>query len=140
MTNAIDFFSTRLRFQIDPSDVSTAIGSGADLVLVDSRSRESWKQGHIPGAVHMPTAEIDRRAPNELDRAVPVATYCWGPGCNGATKAALELARLGFEVREMIGGFEYWAREGLAVETSNGIDSRTPDPLTVPVASLACGC
>ena len=46
-----------------------------------------------------------------------LVTYCWGPGCNGATKAALELARLGRPVREMIGGYEYWQREGHPVIT-----------------------
>jgi rhodanese-related sulfurtransferase len=41
-----------------------------------------------------------------------VVTYCWGPGCNGATRAALAFARLGYPVKEMIGGYEYWVREG----------------------------
>lgn len=139
MTNSIEFFTASLRFQTDVADVAAALKSG-DVVVVDSRSKESWDHGHIPGAVHMPTAEIHSRAPNELDPAGPVVTYCWGPGCNGATKAALELARLGFEVREMIGGFEYWAREGLPVGTSAGVGTRVADPLTVPVASAACGC
>jgi hypothetical protein len=35
----------------------------------------------------------------------------------------------------MIGGFEYWAREGLAVVTENGRTRRDADPLTAPVAS-----
>ena len=51
-----------------------------------------------------------------VDPAVPVVTYCWGPGCNGATKAALALSQLGYRVREMIGGIEYWIREGHPVE------------------------
>jgi len=44
-----------------------------------------------------------------------LVVYCWGPACNGATKAAAELAALGRPVKEMLGGFEYWAREGHAV-------------------------
>jgi hypothetical protein len=39
----------------------------------------------------------------------------------------------------MIGGFEYWAREGLPVETATGIERRTPDPLTAP-CGVACAC
>ena len=92
-------------------------------------------QGHVPGAVHLPGREIALRATGELDRSVPVVTYCWGPGCNGATRAALALALLGFRVREMIGGFEYWAREGLPVETAAGRHTPVADPLTV-----TCGC
>jgi rhodanese-related sulfurtransferase len=42
---------------------------------------------------------------------------CWGPGCNGATKAAVKLSMLGFPVKEMIGGMEYWEdRERYPVE------------------------
>ena len=68
-----------------------------------------------------------------------VVTYCWGPGCNGAHRAALKFARLGYPVKEMIGGFEYWAREGLPIETANGIHRRTLDSLTAPVG-VACAC
>jgi hypothetical protein len=32
--------------------------------------------------------------------------------------AALELARLGYPVKEMLGGFEYWVREGHRVKGS----------------------
>jgi rhodanese-related sulfurtransferase len=59
--------------------------------------------------------------------------YCWGPACNGATKAALEFAKLGYDVKEMIGGFEYWVREGFAYNTSNGLVQPDADPLTAPV-------
>ncbi|GAA0365377.1 hypothetical protein GCM10009530_13920 [Microbispora corallina] len=40
----------------------------------------------------------------------------------------------------MIGGFEYWAREGFAVVTASGGERRPPDPLTAPAAAVSCGC
>jgi hypothetical protein len=43
-------------------------------------------------------------------------------------------------VREMIGGFEYWAREGLPVETADGTQRAAPDPLTAPATAVSCGC
>ena len=73
--------------------------------------------------------------PAELDRSVPVVTYCWGPGCNGATRAVLAVAA-GHRVREVLGGFEYRAREGLPVETADGIRRPGADPLT----AVSCGC
>jgi len=33
-------------------------------------------------------------------------------------------------VREMIGGFEYWVREGYPVEDADGVHHRPVDPLT----------
>jgi len=108
---------------------------------VDSRSREAWDQGHVPGAVHLPTGEIQRRAGELIRPGTAVVTYCWGPGCNGATRAALEFAKLGYPVREMIGGFEYWVREGFAYETVSGRREPATDPLTAPVnEAAACGC
>jgi rhodanese-related sulfurtransferase len=133
-------FAHRLAVETDVSDVAAALGSGRPgFVLLDSRSTEAWAQGHVPGAVHLPGREIAERAAAELDRSVPVVTYCWGPGCNGATRAALALAGLGFRVREMIGGFEYWAREGLPVATDEGVRRAPTDPLTAP-AGMRCGC
>jgi rhodanese-related sulfurtransferase len=133
-------FARRLAVETDVSDVHAALESGdPGFVLLDSRSAEAWEQGHVPGAVHLSGREIPARAPVELDRSVPVVTYCWGPGCNGATRAALALALLGFRVREMIGGFEYWAREGLPVATADGVSRRPVDRLTAP-AGVTCGC
>lgn len=130
MTDAIAFFSAHMRFQTDVADVHAALPHGG-FVLVDTRSRAAWDQGHVPGAVHLPTADV----PGGLDVGTPVVTYCWGPGCDGATRAALAFARAGFAVREMLGGIEYWIREGFAVETVDGPVQLAPDPLTVP-----CGC
>ncbi|MEV2211843.1 rhodanese-like domain-containing protein [Streptomyces sp. NPDC050997] len=135
-------FRASLAFHADVSDVATALAADDDpgFVVLDSRSTESWDQGHIPGAIHLPTALVPEQAERLLDRNVPVVTYCWGPGCNGATRAALALAELGYQVKEMLGGFEYWAREGFEVETWEGRERRAADPLTAPVDALNCGC
>jgi rhodanese-related sulfurtransferase len=138
--NALDFFTARLTFQTDVSDVRAALGGSTDaFVLIDSRSDDSWAQGHIPGAVHLPTAEIAARAGALVPTGSSVVTYCWGPGCNGATRAAAEFARLGYAVREMLGGIEYWTREGFPVATAAGDVVRPADPLTAP-AGIACAC
>lgn len=46
--------------------------------------------------------------------------YCAGPHCNGANKAAVKLAALGYPVKEMIGGVTGWLDEGfeLSVEVA----------------------
>ncbi|MFJ4688471.1 rhodanese-like domain-containing protein [Streptomyces sp. NPDC088789] len=134
-------FRASLAFHADVSDVAAALAAGGDpgFVVVDSRSTEAWDQGRLPGALHLPTALIPERAEGLLDRSVPVVTYCWGPGCNGATRAALALAELGYRVKEMLGGFEYWAREGFAYDTWQGAGRRATDALTAPVQG-DCGC
>jgi rhodanese-related sulfurtransferase len=113
--------------------------TGAGPIVVDTRSAAGWAQGRIPGALHIPGPELADRAPSLLpDPEADIVVYCWGPGCNGSTKAAFTLASLGYRrVRELIGGLEYWAREGLAIETDTGRARRAVDELTGPVPSLA---
>ena len=100
---AIEHFAAKLRYETDPSDVVAAQTAGERFVLVDTRGHAAWHQGRAVGASHLPTAEIVGRAASEIPLDTPVVVYCWGPGCNGSTKAALQFSRLGYEVREMIG-------------------------------------
>jgi rhodanese-related sulfurtransferase len=140
-TEAAAFFAARLAFQTDVSDVRAALASGAPgFVVIDSRARVAWDQAHIPGAVHLPTADLAERAADLLDPAVPVVTYCWGPGCDGATRSALALSLLGYQVKEMIGGIEYWIREGFPTDSATGPAQRTADPLVAPLNSVTCAC
>lgn len=137
---AIAHFAAKLALETDPTDVSRDFAAGATFAFVDTRSDAAWKQGRARGAIHMPTATIRERAAAEIPAGTPVVVYCWSPGCNGATKAALEFAKLGYPVKEMIGGFEYWAREGFQVIGEHGPVERKTDPLTYPVENFVCDC
>lgn len=133
--SAAAFFAAKLAHETDPADLAAARAGGAGPAVIDVRSEAAWAQGRIPGAVHVPRLELEARAGDVVpDRDAEVVVYCWGPGCNGSTKAALTLAELGYSrVRELIGGFEYWVREGFAYVTDAGRTRRAPDPLTAPV-------
>jgi rhodanese-related sulfurtransferase len=113
---AREHFEARLAFETDPADVWGAIDGGqADFVLVDCRPTASYDKTHLPGAISLPWAEIDEARVKDLPEGLLV-TYCWGPSCNAATKGAYRLAALGRRVKEMIGGLEYWIREGHPTE------------------------
>lgn len=127
MTDALSYFSAKLAHETDASDVYAAQKDGERFVLVDVRSDEAWEQGRISGSIHIRRQDIAERAPMELDPAVPVVVYCWSPGCNAGTKAAIEFATLGYSVKEMIGGYEYWVREGQPTENDSGALPRTFD-------------
>ena len=131
---ARDFFAAKLTYETDPANLAADRAAGRSPVVVDVRSEAGWRQGRIPGAVHVPGAELTDRAHEVLpDRDADVVVYCWGPGCNGSTWGALALADLGYtRVRELIGGYEYWVREGFATVSDDGRSRRAPDPLTAP--------
>ncbi len=150
---AADYFTAKLSFETDPSDVYAALEAGDDsLVLVDTRDQTAWDQGHARGALHIPKPDLAARIPQVAGPDTTVVVYCWGPGCNGATRAGLIISELGYAVKEMIGGFEYWAREGYPVDRVVATEGRrvevdatqAPDPLTAPVGAagvrLACDC
>lgn len=130
MIDRADFYAAKLAYETDASDVHAALSAGENLVVIDVRSDQAWAQGRVAGAIHMHYSEIASRAPLEIPQDAAVVVYCWSPGCNAGAKGALEFATLGYDVREMIGGFEYWVREGYPVEDADGIHRRPVDPLT----------
>ena len=124
------YFEAKLAHETDASDLYAALKAGEQVTVVDVRSDEAWAQGRVSGAVHMHYREIAERAAKEIPAGSEVVVYCWSPGCNAGAKGALEFAKLGYAVREMIGGFEYWVREGYPVEDADGVHRRPIDPLT----------
>jgi len=89
----------KLRFHTDSWDLSVDLKAGfSDIVVIDARSRDAYGAGHIPGAVSFPHGGI---------------------GCNASTKGAYQLARLGFRVKELLGGIDWWRRDGHPVTASH---------------------
>jgi rhodanese-related sulfurtransferase len=119
MTTVVEIhahFAARLDAETDVADVAADLQAGAlPYTVIDARSERSWRNGHVPGALSVPASTITAEVAAALPEGLLVV-YCWGPGCNGAHKAALELSRHGRRVKEMLGGYEYWVREGCPVE------------------------
>ena len=117
-------FLARLSVETDVSDVVHDLTRGTGkLILLDVRSAEEYAVCHAAGAINLPHRRIAADTTADFDRDAILVTYCWGPGCNAATKAAAKLARLGFGVKEMIGGLEYWRHEGCPVEGTLGANA-----------------
>ncbi|MDE1146909.1 MAG: rhodanese-like domain-containing protein [Azospirillaceae bacterium] len=109
-------FEAKLGFETDCADVWYATTQEAkDFVLVDVRTPALYAAGHVPGAVNIPTRQISEAGLAAYPPDTLFVVYCAGPHCNGSTKAALKLARLGRPVKEMIGGLTGWIDEGLGL-------------------------
>jgi rhodanese-related sulfurtransferase len=107
--HANEYFSSKLACETDCSDVYADIkADNKKYILLDVRSREAFDKSHAITAVSMPHSEINHESFSGYDKDTLFVVYCWGPGCNGATKAGLKISTLGFPVKEMIGGIHYW--------------------------------
>ena len=133
--DALAHFSHRLAFETDCSDVNHALQNGEqDFVLLDVRSATAFARGHVPGALNLPTREIDARRMAQFPSGTLFVVYCAGPHCNGVHRAAAKLAALGLPVKEMIGGVTGWLDEGLALT-----GAAAPPPVSL-ADGISCAC
>jgi rhodanese-related sulfurtransferase len=106
-------FEGLLGFETDCWDVHAALASaGPGFVLVDVRTPERFAEGHIAGAINIPRRRLNERNLEPYAADTLFVVCCAGPHCNGADKAAAQLARLGCPVKKMIGGIVGWKDEG----------------------------
>lgn len=113
---AVHYFTAKGCFETDVADVAFDLREGVSgFKLIDVRDARSYEEAHLPGALSWPSGKFPERSPAATSSEVLVL-YCWGPACNGASKAAARLATQGYQVKEMLGGIEYWRKEGGGLE------------------------
>ncbi|NEN83730.1 rhodanese-like domain-containing protein [Paenibacillus elgii] len=111
----------KLSVETDVADVHYDMKHGVNnFLLIDVRSAKAYEECHIPGAINLPSHEINEETTASFSKDQLIVVYCWGPACNGGTKGAARLSGLGFKVKEMLGGIEYWRKEGNDVEGTLG--------------------
>jgi rhodanese-related sulfurtransferase len=118
--SALLFFNSKLCYETDSYDVFTDLQDGIEnIVVVDVRSELAYAREHIPGAINIPHRSMNSKTTGYLDKSKVYIAYCDGIGCNGSTKGAAKLTALGFITKELIGGIEWWKRDGYPVESGN---------------------
>ncbi|MXY98713.1 MAG: rhodanese-like domain-containing protein [Gemmatimonadetes bacterium] len=130
MKDQIAHYENKLKYETDSYDLWESITLGKDVVVVDARSEEAYAERHIPGAVNIPHRTMDAETTGHLDKNTLYVTYCDGIGCNASTKGALNMARLGFNVKELMGGLDWWMRDGYETEGLQATEGK----------ALVCGC
>jgi rhodanese-related sulfurtransferase len=120
MEEQIKHYENKLAFEMDPSDLFDALNSGEKVIALDARKAFGFEAEHIPSAINIPHREMSPETTAHLDKDALYVTYCDGIGCNASTKGALNMTRLGFKVKELIGGIEWWKFDGYATEGTQG--------------------
>jgi hydroxyacylglutathione hydrolase len=93
--------------RVQPKDIAAERAT-----VLDVREANEWRDGHAPGAVHIPGAQL----PSRIDEvpAGPVLVIC-GTGYRSAIAASL-LARAGRdEIAHVVGGMDAYRSAGLPV-------------------------
>lgn len=117
----VQFYEKKLRYEIDSWDLAVALKDGSKVIVLDTRSAEAYETEHIPDARHLPHGTMSSETTAHLDNSFTYVTYCDGIGCNASTKGALAMIRLGFTVKELLGGIEWWRRDGYATEGKKSV-------------------
>lgn len=129
------FQRAMLAYHTDAWDVAEDLRNGVtDIVVIDARNEAAYRDAHIPGAISFPHRTMNADSTQSLDRNKTYVTYCDGIGCNASTKGAYKLASLGFKVKEMLGGLDFWRRDGNPIATGNEAGSMTASD------AIACNC
>lgn len=73
-----DYFAHKLHAEKQRNDVLKAAEGNApyDFVLLDTRGREPFANGHIPGSWCVPLDELSEAA-SRLPKDREIVTYCW---------------------------------------------------------------
>ena len=119
MTSQIKHYEDKLAYEMDPSDLFAALSNGEKIIALDARKQFGFEAEHIPGALNIPHREMNEQSTRHLDKDVLYVTYCDGIGCNASTKGALNMSKLGFKVKELMGGIHWWKLDGYETEGVN---------------------
>lgn len=111
MNEQLKHYAGKLAYETDSWDLKTALEAGENLVVIDARSTEAYEAEHIPGAINIPHRTMSPETTGHLDKGALVVSYCDGIGCNASTKGALNMTKLGFRVKELMGGLDWWKRD-----------------------------
>jgi rhodanese-related sulfurtransferase len=112
-TKALQYFEDKMAFTTGPIELNRAINERQDIVVVDVRAAEDFVQGHIGGAVSLPRDRWNNPAGLRKDKLNVIC--CYSHVCHLGAAACVELARQGYPVMEMDGGFLSWTKHNLAV-------------------------
>ncbi len=122
MQKQLKHYQDKLAYEMDPSDLFAAIENGEAVIAIDTRQAFGYEKERIPGAVNIPHRTMNEATTSHLDKSKTYVCYCDGIGCNGSTKGSLNMTQLGFKVKELIGGLEWWIKDGYATEGNFATD------------------
>lgn len=130
MNKQIKYYEDKLKYEIDSWDLSESLNTSDEIIVIDARSSEAYNYERIPNSINIPHKTMNDNTTKDLSKDRLYVTYCDGIGCNASIKGALNMATLGFRVKELLGGLDWWIRDGYETHGQNARKSK----------NISCGC
>jgi rhodanese-related sulfurtransferase len=103
---------------VTAEELSDLMSEMDNLVLIDSRHSEQFKEGAIKGSVSLPDTQTSPGALSQLvpNKLTPVVFYCDGLGCPHSMKAVRKAVSYGYiNIFWFRGGISEWTEKGFPV-------------------------
>jgi rhodanese-related sulfurtransferase len=102
--------------EIQITELKSAI-SAQNVTILDVNGTDSYKQGHIPGAIDYTVNKQKLASVLPKDKNALVVAYCGGPKCNAYESAAKAAKDLGYtNVKHLTAGISGWQAAGEKME------------------------
>src|ERR1043165_9169419 len=87
------------------------------VTVIDVNGSDSFKAGHIPGAIDFVANKADIAKQLPSDKGALVVAYCGGPTCGAYAAAAKKAQALGYtNVKHLSAGISGWKEAGAPLE------------------------
>jgi rhodanese-related sulfurtransferase len=102
--------------EITIKDLKAAIASKS-VTLLDANGSDTYKEGHIPGAIDFTAHKQDLSQVLPKDKHALIVAYCGGPQCQAYQSAAKAAEKLGYtNVKHLTAGISGWHSAGEKME------------------------
>ena len=86
-------------------------------VIIDVNSPDSYKTGHVPGALSFAAIKDKLAASLPADKGALIVAYCGSPKCGAYLQAAKAAQKLGYtNIKHMSAGISGWKEAGMKTE------------------------
>ena len=116
--------SEKMTADISHDDLKAAISAGK-VTLIDVNGTDSYKEGHIPGAIDFEANEAKLAAQLPADKTALVVAYCGNEKCNAYKQGVAAAEKLGYtNVKHYAKGIAGWKKAGEKTEKA-GMTEKT---------------
>jgi rhodanese-related sulfurtransferase len=97
-----------------------AAAASKSVTILDVNGTDSYKDGHIPGAIDFAANKEKLATVLPKDKSALVVAYCGGPQCKAYEAAAKAAQKLGYtNVKHLSAGISGWQDSGQKMEKAN---------------------